>query len=1017
MTSTVTSRLIASLPESLWPEAVRRLRRVPELWALAENDEVLQAFLEQADAPRPLSRRLPPVDAFDAAGAAFAWRPGPLALAAYAVMHPECQAKAERWLLGAGREHVGSAYSLLTGEPAALHPVDDAVPAALALRLRMIATADWPALAAEAVVEAANWRLPLQYLWGLLTDGHAEFFTGLVQAGPRGAALAAQCVIVNLSPAETVGFVASLGLSLPQRQWMALADTLVGLGEGTCARAILRPQAEPLSAQARRKDIQTGWNPLDADLNNEVEQALLAAATEDFGLAHPVLTAAWNQVRELRATVAAHIGRLALAAGDLVVAHAGYQDAFSERPEDPALRAALAETLVRLERPGEALALLDGQVPALPAAHLAAAEAHASLEQPAMAHEALAALAQASALSPHPHVLARAARLAHALADTARAAQLMQRAAQAAATVPDYYLTAANWLLSTGAAEPARAMAVEAAALQPQSAEVRETLGQALLACGAPAQAVPHFQSAVSFEPRRLPAALGLARAALAAGDPTLASEAAESILSHLPEADADHPEHKAMRGEAHTLLGQALGALNQPETAFDHFHRASTLVPTAPAPWRAMARHLIEHGDQAQALATLEAGRQALALVSSPKSAPLLSDLADAYLEAGRLTEAILALREAVAADPQAFAEQRRLGSLLRHQGAAAEAVDVLRRALLLQPADGEALYELGQALEKLGRIDEAWSAFQQTVLTRPASAEPYLDLGRLTLHQCRQGALNASPLQAVAALRSAIEHAPAMAEAHGLLAQAQHLAGDPQGALESYQRALHLAPTRTDWSLGLGQVCLDLKQPHIAIACLQEALEHAPENPTVYAAIAQAYAQNALWREARHAADSALRLDPENSALMQLLAEAEAHLGDHEQALKAWRRAVAANPRDAAMQVRLARCLMELGHVDEARSVFAQALALAPDVAEVHLAAGQALAHMGELDEAQRVLALAVEMDPHSAEIQAAYGRATRRSTRRSRSLRSRCPPRPTSPSWWTRSIRSASTRCTSH
>jgi tetratricopeptide (TPR) repeat protein len=397
-------------------------------------------------------------------------------------------------------------------------------------------------------------------------------------------------------------------------------------------------------------------------------------------------------------------------------------------------------------------------------------------------------------------------------------------------------------------------MATEAAALAPTSADARETLGQALLAAGEAALAVPHFQSAVAFEPTRLPAALGLAQAALEASNPKLASEAAQSILTVLPEEDADHPEHRAMRGEAHTLLGQALGALGQAQPAFEHFHRASVLVPVAPAPWRAMAKHLILNGDQPQALATLEAGRQALAIVASPKSAPLLSDLADAYAANGRLTEAILALREAVTADPQAFAEQRRLGSLLRQQGATAEAAEVLRKALQLQPADGAALHELGQALEKLGRIDEAWSAYQQTVLTHPTEAEPYLDLGRVTLHQCRQGALNASPLQAVAALRSAIDLAPDKAEAHGLLAQAQHLAGDPQGALESYQRALHLAPTRTDWSLGLGQVCVDLKQPHVAIACLQEALEHSPDDPTVYAAVARAYALSELWREARH-------------------------------------------------------------------------------------------------------------------------------------------------------------------
>src|SRR5688572_5765264 len=409
MTPSVTARLIASLPESLWPEAVRRLRRVPALWALAENDEILQAFIEQAGAPRPLSRRVPPVDAFDSAGAAFAWRPGPLALAAYAVVHPECQGKAEKWLMGAGREKVGAGYALLTGEPTALHAVDDAVPAALALRLRMVATADWGALAAEACAQGEAWRLPLQYLWGLLTDGHLEFFTGFAKAGPCGAALAAQCVITNLSPDETIAFVEHAAPDLTPRQWMALAQALEAMGEPAVARALLRPHAQVLAAHTRpasqRKDLAGGWNPLEANLNADLEQALLAAATEDFAVAHPVLTAAWNQVRQLRATVAAHIGRLALGAGELVMAQAGYQDAFSERPEDPALRAALAETLVRLDRPQEALALLEGQAQVLPATHLATAAAQAALDQPVKAYEALSELANGSAAAASPAVL------------------------------------------------------------------------------------------------------------------------------------------------------------------------------------------------------------------------------------------------------------------------------------------------------------------------------------------------------------------------------------------------------------------------------------------------------------------------------------------------------------------------------------------------------------------------------------------------------------------------------------
>src|SRR5512144_1700280 len=169
MSPSIAARLIAGLPETLWPEALRRLRRVPELWTLAENDDILAAFIEQVSSPRSSTGPLQATG-----GSAAQWRPGPMALAAYQVVHPECQGRPEKWLAGAGRERVGAAYAALTTEPRALHPIDEAVPAALALRLRMVATADWPALATEACTHPEHWRLPLQYLWGLLNDGHDQ---------------------------------------------------------------------------------------------------------------------------------------------------------------------------------------------------------------------------------------------------------------------------------------------------------------------------------------------------------------------------------------------------------------------------------------------------------------------------------------------------------------------------------------------------------------------------------------------------------------------------------------------------------------------------------------------------------------------------------------------------------------------------------------------------------------------------------------------------------------------------
>ena len=79
MSASLTSHLLAALPESIWAEANRRLRLVPELWDLAQDGAVREAFAALGGDP-------------------LHWRPGPLALAAYAARYPECEGNAEAWL-------------------------------------------------------------------------------------------------------------------------------------------------------------------------------------------------------------------------------------------------------------------------------------------------------------------------------------------------------------------------------------------------------------------------------------------------------------------------------------------------------------------------------------------------------------------------------------------------------------------------------------------------------------------------------------------------------------------------------------------------------------------------------------------------------------------------------------------------------------------------------------------------------------------------------------------------------
>ncbi|MGQ0604335.1 MAG: tetratricopeptide repeat protein [Anaerolineales bacterium] len=949
---TLTEKLITSLPESLWTEAIRRLKLTPALWALAETDNsTLDAFrvIGANGNPNALSE---------------ATRPAALGLAAYSARHAECDGNAELWLLAEGHEIVGGAYAkLAAGE--ALHPVEDALPAALAARARGQATTEWNTTASDAHNNPDQWRLIVQYLFGLLVEP-GEFVAALMEHSTATAALAAHGLAANFDAEAIETLLTDARLDLPARHWLVGIETFKSFGEGELARRLARHAANAVAATEA------------TTLAATIEHAALLAASETFDAAHQPLVAAWQAVRQARTSIAKQLGRVAMQAEQYHVALAAYQDGLVDDAQNVELITGMARAMLKLHAPEEALAALENVRAALradlPVVKLLLAQAHFARRNGGAAQAQLADF-DVNAL-PDEDTLIDAAKLFRALGDNGQAIAAMTRAAQVAQTNAGHYLTAAQWLAEAGDWPAAHALAIEASAFAPHEAAVREMAGHTLLELQRPAEALPHFQAAVAYEPARLTAGLSLARAAFGAHQVQLAHEAALNVLDQNPDP--------ALAGEGHILMGEVLSALNDEDGAFGHFSQASTLMPAAPGPWRAMARHHRTHGDADRAIAALEAGRQALKVANSNEVAPLLNDLADVYIETNRREDAIVALKEGCAIDSGSADAHRKLGLLLRGTKQLSDAIHALRHCLRLRPGDWRALYELALSLEESGQYAEAWAAYQQAVLARPEEPEPYFDLGRFTLEHHARGEVDALPQAAVSTLKEAVERNPENAEAHALLAKALYLAGDANLALISYQRALHLQPTCTDWSLGLGQVCLQLNRADIAVAALQQALQHAPHDPAVHFAFTEAYVQSQLWPNAARSAEAALKLDPDNVKLQAMLAQAYGNLGQTGKAAQTWEKAIRLDPRDTELKLYYARTLLALDRIEEARSVLGHALAIAPDSVDVHVAAGRAFMELGENEIAYETLTHAVQLAPRAPEAHATFGEAALRTSR---------------------------------
>ncbi|HEY2990458.1 MAG TPA: tetratricopeptide repeat protein [Candidatus Binatia bacterium] len=177
-----------------------------------------------------------------------------------------------------------------------------------------------------------------------------------------------------------------------------------------------------------------------------------------------------------------------------------------------------------------------------------------------------------------------------------------------------------------------------------------------------------------------------------------------------------------------------------------------------------------IAFGEEGKTSEAIESLKQAVRL--QPSYGVAHFNLANLYAKIGRLEEAAEQQREAVRLYPRFADARNNLGQILAARGDMESAIEQFRQALEIDPALSDAHFNLGIVLGKQGRIEEALSQLRQ-VLT-PGRA--YYYLGRVAASQGRFD-------EAVGHLRQALLIAPDFAEAHATLAQILEKQGMKEG------------------------------------------------------------------------------------------------------------------------------------------------------------------------------------------------------------------------------------------
>jgi tetratricopeptide (TPR) repeat protein/2-polyprenyl-3-methyl-5-hydroxy-6-metoxy-1,4-benzoquinol methylase len=196
-----------------------------------------------------------------------------------------------------------------------------------------------------------------------------------------------------------------------------------------------------------------------------------------------------------------------------------------------------------------------------------------------------------------------------------------------------------------------------------------------------------------------------------------------------------------------------------------------------------------------------------------------------------GRLDEAALSYREALALDPSLAAAHYNLGTVLQTQGKLDEAIECYRRTLTLTPDHAGAHGNLGAALHDRGLLPEAVASYRRALSLRPQSARLHYNLGNALRQEGRLDDAIASYLQAIA-LR------PAFAAAHNNLGTALQEQGRLEPALESFRRALSLEPNAVPLHHNLASALRSLGEKlqtqgkmDASVACFREAIAVKPD------------------------------------------------------------------------------------------------------------------------------------------------------------------------------------------
>ena len=195
-------------------------------------------------------------------------------------------------------------------------------------------------------------------------------------------------------------------------------------------------------------------------------------------------------------------------------------------------------------------------------------------------------------------------------------------------------------------------------------------------------------------------------------------------------------------------------------------------------------------------------------------------NNLGRALANAGRTSEAIAELNEALRLNSQSADVHDELGSVFRQQGKLPEAIDQYQTGLTIDPASAATCNDLGNAYKQAGQIGQAEEMYRRALQLKPEFPEAHNNLGTLL-------AKSGKYAEAIEHYQMALLLWPDFSEAHYNLGNALIKAGRPLESVEQFESVLRRKPDDLEAAVNLMSALAEAGRTAQAIAAADKALE----------------------------------------------------------------------------------------------------------------------------------------------------------------------------------------------